>query len=57
MMKSEDEKLSQILRKIEQQKVALNKHLKLEILSLELRKKWVDITWHSFVTEYISKIY
>jgi hypothetical protein len=39
MIKSEDEKLSQILKKIQQQKEALNRHLKSEIVALELQKK------------------
>ena len=39
MIKSEDDKLSQVLKKIQQQKEALNKHLKGEIFSLEMKKR------------------
>ncbi|XP_065210076.1 centrosome-associated protein 350-like [Planococcus citri] len=38
MIKTEDEKLAQILRKIHQQKEALNKYLKKEVFALESKK-------------------
>ncbi len=39
MIKSEDEKLLQILKKIHQQKEALNKYLRTEVFALELQKR------------------
>lgn len=39
MIKNEDEKLLQVLKKIQLQKEALNKYLKSEVFSLEMQKK------------------
>ena len=55
MIKTEDEKLSQILKKIHQQKEALTKYLKTEVYALESKKKYyffnlknLDITAFQF---------
>lgn len=53
MIKNEDEKLSQILVKIEQQKKALEKHLRSEVFALELHKKYIPFISYSIFRTFI----